>query len=809
MKALKNKYVWVVLVLLYLGLWMLSESVRIQPEVEPEWLTLSDYESLKHPVLVFGSGGSLEWYGKIEQNGTGVIPLMWGLKIPGDSVSDIVTRVSEILKEEEHFHVVARGYGVVLALKLAADYPEKVISMVLIEPKGLAEFERLGNALLDRSLCSVESLFYWGVNRLIPFSWVMDFSIPERFWASRLVSLSDLGDTRMHARSINQPVVFASHERTDTQAGEFHRIIPQSAWLNLEKKGSLLRFWQKCEIVETQSIIATSFRIELSNIDYNSLFRREFEGIALVVAMTLIALSTLISEDLACIGSGILVSQGGIAWVFASIACFAGIYLGDMLIFILGRVFGEVLMHRKPFCWFLSTRAVENSESWFKRKGLWVLAASRFLPGTRVPAYFAAGVLKSKVWQVSLILGGAALVWVPGIVYVSSVVGAHMLNLFEKYEQWAVLGIVIVFGVIFFITHHLLPLLTYRGRRLAYSRWKRFTRWEFWPAKVIYSPIVLYILYLGIQYRSLSLCTLVNPMIPCGGLVDESKILILKKLQQAGAPVAPFIELDPGLPTTKLVQLVNKAQDNWKQGFPVVIKPDHGERGKGVTIVKSQEELVEVLSGLETLHIAQSYVSGQEFGVFYYRFPGEPHGTICSITRKQFTSVTGDGISDLEHLILRDVRAVCSAQVFLKNHADQCYRIPADGEEVKLVEIGTHSRGSLFLDAGELLTQDLLNRMDMITSCVQGFYFGRFDLIVPGDKELQNGESIQLIELNLLTSEPTHIYDPQHSLVYAWKALLNQWRIAFEISAINRANGLRPMPVLQVIKIVFRHYFKR
>lgn len=809
MNALKNKYVRAVLVLLYLGLWMVSESVRIQPEVEPEWPTLSDHGSLKHPIIVFGSGGCLQRYGNIEQDGTGVIPLVWNLKESGGSVSDTVICASEILKDEEHFHVVARGYGVTLALKLAADFPEKIISMVLIEPKGLAEFERLGNALLDRSLRWVESLFYWGLDRLIPFSWIMDFSISERFWVSRLVSQSDLDDTRMNARSINRPVVIVSDERADTQAGEFHRIIPQSAWLNLENKRALIRFWKECEAVKNQSIAGNSSRIEFSNIDYNLLFRKEFEGIALVVAMTLIALSTLISEDLACIGSGILVSQGGIAWSFASIACFSGIYLGDMLIFSLGWVFGEVLMHRKPFCWFLSTQAVENSELWFKRKGLWVLAVSRFLPGTRVPAYFAAGVLKSKVWQVSLILGGAALVWVPGIVYVSSVVGAHMLKFFEKYEQWVVLGIVIVFGVIFFITHHLLPLLTYRGRRLAYSRWKRFTRWEFWPAKVIYPPVVLYILYLGIRYRSLSLCTLVNPMIPCGGLVDESKILILKNLQQAGAPVAPFIELDPGLSTTELVQLVNKAQDNWKKGFPVVIKPDHGERGKGVMIVKSQEELVEVLSTLETLHVAQSYVSGQEFGVFYYRFPGEPHGTICSITRKQFISVTGDGISDLEHLILKDARAVCSAQVFLKNHADQCYRIPADGEEVKLVEIGTHSRGSLFLDAGELLTQDLLNRLDMITSSLQGFYFGRFDLKVPGDKELQNGESIQIIELNLLTSEPTHIYDPQHSLVYAWKALFKQWRIAFEISAINRTNGLRPLPVFQVIKIIFRHFLKR
>jgi hypothetical protein len=49
-----------------------------------------------------------------------------------------------------------------------------------------------------------------------------------------------------------------------------------------------------------------------------------------------------------------------------------------------------------------------------------------------------------------------------------------------------------------------------------------------------------------------------------------------------------------------------------------------------------------------------------------------------------------------------------------------------------------------------------------------------------------------VLELNGVTSEATHIYDPKNSLFTAYKVLFSQWRIAFEIGEQNRRRNFAP-----------------
>ena len=55
---------------------------------------------------------------------------------------------------------------------------------------------------------------------------------------------------------------------------------------------------------------------------------------------------------------------------------------------------------------------------------------------------------------------------------------------------------------------------------------------------VFYPPVVAYIAYLGIRFRSWTLFTAANPAIPAGGFVGESKHQILDHLKDA-APWLP------------------------------------------------------------------------------------------------------------------------------------------------------------------------------------------------------------------------------------------------------------------------------
>jgi hypothetical protein len=63
---------------------------------------------------------------------------------------------------------------------------------------------------------------------------------------------------------------------------------------------------------------------------------------------------------------------------------------------------------------------------------------------------------------------------------------------------------------------------------------------------------------------------------------------------------------------------------------------------------------------------------------------------------------------------------------------------------------------------------------------------------------LRAGRGLRVVELNGLTAEATHIYDPRHGLLYAYRVLFEQWRLAFEIAAANRARGARPASVAEL-----------
>ena len=149
----------------------------------------------------------------------------------------------------------------------------------------------------------------------------------------------------------------------------------------------------------------------------------------------------------------------------------------------------------------------------------------------------------------------------------------------------------------------------------------------------------------------------------------------------------------------------------------------------------------------------------------------------------------GDGKRTLEELILADDRAVCMSEFYLSQNSERIQEVSAAGKSVQLVEIGTHCRGAIFLDGGDTITPDLEEVIDRIAKSFDGFFFGRFDIRVPSRRDFMAGRNMKIVELNGVTSEATHIYDPKLSLFDAYRVLFEQWRIAFEIGDFNRARG--------------------
>ncbi len=338
-----------------------------------------------------------------------------------------------------------------------------------------------------------------------------------------------------------------------------------------------------------------------------------------------------------------------------------------------------------------------------------------------------------------------------------------------------------------------------RGRRRLVGWWKRLYRWEFWPPYLFYPPVVAYVVYLGIRFRSWTLFTAANPAIPAGGFVGESKHQILEDLKNAATWLPSSILLPCGVVTQRLAQAETFMRQRGLH-FPVVLKPDAGQRGSGVSIIRSFEQLQEYLTLASFPAILQEYLPGKEYGVFYYRYPGKGCGRIFSVTEKRMPVLVGDGKHTLEELILADDRAVCMSDYYLRKNLDRAQQVPAQRERVQLVEIGTHCRGAIFLNGADTITPALEEVIDRIARHFDGFFFGRFDIRVPSREDFMAGRNLKIVELNGVTSEATHIYDPKFSLCDAYRVLFQQWRIAFEIGDLNRGQGVRPTSVLELLR---------
>ena len=341
----------------------------------------------------------------------------------------------------------------------------------------------------------------------------------------------------------------------------------------------------------------------------------------------------------------------------------------------------------------------------------------------------------------------------------------------------------------------------YRMSRRIVGQWKRFSKWEFWPAYLFYPPVAVYIAYLGIKFRNWTLFTVANPAIPASGFVGESKHQILQNLKKAARWLPHSTLLASGSPTRRLASAGEFMRQN-KLQFPVVAKPDAGQRGSGVCIIRTFERLQEYLTHAPFPVIVQEYIPGEEYGVFYYRRPGDRRGRIFSVTEKRMPVLLGDGKRTLQELILADDRAVCMADFYLRKNSGRINEVPAVGEKVQLVEIGTHCRGAIFLDGSDTITPELEAVIDQIAKNFEDFFFGRFDIRAPSRHDFMAGRNIKIVELNGVTSEATHIYDPKMSLVDAYRVLFQQWRIAFEIGHLNRLRGFRAKTVRELLHAV-------
>ena len=312
----------------------------------------------------------------------------------------------------------------------------------------------------------------------------------------------------------------------------------------------------------------------------------------------------------------------------------------------------------------------------------------------------------------------------------------------------------------------------------------KLTSWEYWPFGIIQAPMFVYWIWYALKERSLLYFSASNPSILTGGMMGESKFDVLNLVPEEVKPKTVLIKL----PSSR-EQVLEEMKKN-ALTFPVIFKPDLGERGWMVRRINTEQEIDKYLTEIKIDFLIQVLVElPLEFGVYYVCFPSEENGFVNSIVVKEFLFIEGDGKKTIQQLILEKDRAKLQWKTLKEVYKDQLDEVLAFGKRIELISIGNHCLGTKFLNGNHLITEKLSASFDTISKQVKDFYFGRYDLRCASLQDLENG-NVKIVELNGCGAEPAHIYQPGSSLWDAIRVLITHWKNMYRISIENHRRGV-------------------
>ncbi|HEU4790701.1 MAG TPA: D-alanine--D-alanine ligase [Flavobacterium sp.] len=312
----------------------------------------------------------------------------------------------------------------------------------------------------------------------------------------------------------------------------------------------------------------------------------------------------------------------------------------------------------------------------------------------------------------------------------------------------------------------------------------KLTHWEYWPFQIVYTPIYFLWAYYSIKAKSIFFFNASNPTIKNGGFMMESKKQIYNLIPKKYYPKTELVKVGTS------IDEISKIVENSGIKYPFIAKPDIGLRGSAVKKIETLADLKQYTERASFDFIVQDLIPYEnEIGVFYVRYPHEKEGRITGIVAKEFLIIAGNGVATIEELIKENPRYELQLKVLKQEYGSKLQEVLPNGEKINLVPYGNHARGAKFTDVSHWVTQELTTTFNEMCIQIPGFYFGRLDIMYGSFEDLEQGKSFSVVELNGAASEPTHIYDPKHSLLFAWKELARHITYMFEISVANYQNG--------------------
>jgi membrane protein DedA with SNARE-associated domain len=155
-------------------------------------------------------------------------------------------------------------------------------------------------------------------------------------------------------------------------------------------------------------------------------------------------------SDLVIVFGGSLVGIGRVGFIETLLWSTAGSTLGFVVMYKVGDWFGDRILAQGKLK-FIPAESVRKVDEWFRRYGLWLIVANRFLAGTRAVVSFFAGMAQLRLLPTIVLCALSALTWNALLITGGYYLGNNWREIgryLGTYSE-AVTGLIVVLAIVF------------------------------------------------------------------------------------------------------------------------------------------------------------------------------------------------------------------------------------------------------------------------------------------------------------------------------------------------------------------------
>jgi membrane protein DedA with SNARE-associated domain len=180
-------------------------------------------------------------------------------------------------------------------------------------------------------------------------------------------------------------------------------------------------------------------------------FVEHFTYLGIFAVLLLGSLGVPIPEEMPIIAAAVLSHEGIVRWWLALPVCLLGVLSGDVVLYWVGRHWGERVLNWRAVRLVLTPGREQWLKAAYRRHALKTVVTARHVMGLRAAAFLTAGIARVPFWKFVVADAGAAGLGVPfgfGLAYFfTDQIEAIVVDV-HRVERWLGLGALLVLAVV-------------------------------------------------------------------------------------------------------------------------------------------------------------------------------------------------------------------------------------------------------------------------------------------------------------------------------------------------------------------------